>query len=408
MGEIKPVSLKFSLDLNNKIGFSSFVGTGRIWKSNIGCVPDIIFLDLYTNEIERIQIPNTLYDQTSFCREWVNSIGKIKETALKWKKNIRPQIQKLIYILQGQSDFVINTLNDTITLTNNIMDRLKNGKPTELLYQNFIENINELLRMLNTRSEMLNDFEIFLNDYSYLLTEKNQQLEALSEKADFVTVEQRNWLDKIQKDLKIYRKSRKYAISGACLNGVLPSAEIIGGTMTVHLSDKMAVTIGATCFFGGIVSKTGMGISTIEAIGLKNKISAVKKKQTRTENEIMVKNIIETQFGLLAEQTEDLTQKVRKICADRIGILSAVKNIQVYVQSANGQLLPNEWEDIQNDLTVIRTVERILDKTVAKAAVETKIRTGYNLTGCRTQKEVIGKLIAFAEKQNTMDIASCS
>ena len=121
----------------------------------------------------------------------------------------------------------------------------------------------------------------------------------------------------------------------------------------------------------------------------------------------MVKNIIETQFGLLAEQTEDLTQKIRKICADRIGILSAVKNIQVYVQSANGQLLPNEWEDIQNDLTVIRTVERILDKTVAKAAVETKIRTGYNLTGCRTQKEVIGKLIAFAEKQNTMDIASC-
>lgn len=390
MREMKPVSVKFSLGCNEKIVFSSLMRTGRMRKPDTGCVSDIIFLDLYVDETGMIRIPD------AYEKEWIDNIRKMQEIALKWKTAVRPQIKKLTQILQDQSELIMKSLNNIISITDSVIHSLKNGRETGELYFKFSQKIMELLCMFNTQSEFLNDFQILLNDYSYHLTEVNKQLESLSMRSDNVTEEQKQQLDKIKNDLKNYQRSRKSAIADACVNGVIPSARIVGGTMKVSFPNKTDIFIGAACFFGGTISETGMGIATFEAISLKNKITAVKKKQINAENERMVKEIIETQFGILSELTGNLTKKVRAVCDDRTGMLSAVRNIGTYTQSAKGALLPDEWEVLRHDLTVIQTVINISDKTAAESEGNTNICTGYHLTGCRTQKEMIGKLKAFA------------
>lgn len=390
MRELKPVSVKFSLGCNEKIVFSSLMKTGRMRKPDSGCVSDIIFLDLYVDETGMIRIPD------AYEKEWTDNIRKMQEIALKWKTAVRPQIKKLAEILQDQSELIMKNLNNIITITDSVIHSLKNGRETGELYFKFRKKIMELLCMLNTRTEFLNDFQILLNDYSYHLTEVNKQLESLSLRSANMNEEQKQQFDKIKNDLKNYQKCRKSAIADACVNGVIPSARIVGGTMKVSFPNKTDIFIGAACFFGGTISEAGMGISTFEAVSLKNKISAVKKTQTNSENETMVKAIIETQFGILSELTRNLTKKVRAVCDDRTGVLSAVRNIESDVQSAEGQLLPDEWAVIRHDLTVVQTVMKILDIAVSELEGNTNICTGYHLTGCRTQKEMIGKLKAFA------------
>lgn len=415
MGKIRPVNVSFQLASNQVIDFTMVRNNCMLCMDNeaeeeYGYAADIAFLDLYVKELEAVQIPVISYSDIGKSGEfekWVKSITTLKTDANIWNNQVLPAIRSLPGDMDSHAerikenfDYTVKDVKDIIYYLNNeISDRYSNA------VDRFNRDLSALQEETSKQTEALKKFFARMEEYQKSIITESEQLKALSKSASKLTEEQQKQIDKINDKIAGYESSRKSAIAGACVTGVLAGGVIAA----MVLIPGVEVFLGIACFFGAAILGVGTLLCSLQAQNLKKMIEAEVANKSNIDKEKIVIALIGGQFSALSENVKALTDSVKDIISNWGAVSDALDNIQKAAKKLEGKssvTTINEWKVIDNDLSAIRTIVDTLNEAIETMDVKTKIYTGCDLSDCTTEDDILRKLKEFVEEKIKKEKAS--
>lgn len=415
MGKIRPVNVSFQLASNQVIDFTMVRNNCMLCMDNeaeeeYGYAADIAFLDLYVKELEAVQIPVISYSDIGKSGEfekWVKSITTLKTDANIWNNQVLPAIRSLPGDMDSHAerikenfDYTVKDVKDIIYYLNNeISDRYSNA------VDRFNRDLSALQEETSKQTEALKKFFARMEEYQKSIITESEQLKALSKSASKLTEEQQKQIDKINDKIAGYESSRKSAIAGACVTGVLAGGVIAA----MVLIPGVEVFLGIACFFGAAILGVGTLLCSLQAQNLKKMIEAEVANKSNIDKEKIVIALIGGQFSALSENVKALTDSVKDIISNWGAVSDALDNIQKAAKKLEGKssvTTINEWKVIDNDLSAIRTIVDTLNEAIETMDVKTKIYTGCALSDCTTEDDILSKLKEFVEEKIKKEKAS--
>lgn len=415
MGKIRPVNVSFQLASNQVIDFTMVRNNCMLCMDNeaeeeYGYAADIAFLDLYVKELEAVQILVISYSDIGKSGEfekWVKSITTLKTDANIWNNQVLPAIRSLPGDMDSHAerikenfDYTVKDVKDIIYYLNNeISDRYSNA------VDRFNRDLSALQEETSKQTEALKKFFARMEEYQKSIITESEQLKALSKSASKLTEEQQKQIDKINDKIAGYESSRKSAIAGACVTGVLAGGVIAA----MVLIPGVEVFLGIACFFGAAILGVGTLLCSLQAQNLKKMIEAEVANKSNIDKEKIVIALIGGQFSALSENVKALTDSVKDIISNWGAVSDALDNIQKAAKKLEGKssvTTINEWKVIDNDLSAIRTIVDTLNEAIETMDVKTKIYTGCDLSDCTTEDDILRKLKEFVEEKIKKEKAS--
>lgn len=419
MGKIRPVNVSFQLASNQVIDFTMVRNNCMLCMDNeaeeeYGYAADIAFLDLYVKELEAVQIPVISYSDIGKSGEfekWVKSITTLKTDANIWNNQVLPAIRSLPGDMDSHAERVKENLDYAVEDVKDIVDYLESEKSDRFkrAVVRFDKDLSALQEETSKQTAALKKFFARMEEYQNNIITESEQLKALSKSASKLTEEQQKQIDKINNKIAGYESSRKSAIAGACVTGVLAGGVIGGGIAAMVLIPGVGIVLGIVCFFGAAILGVGTLLCSLQAENLKKMIEAEVANKSNIDKEKIAIALIGGQFSALSENVKALTDSVKDIISNWGAVSDALDNIQKAAKKLEGKssvTTINEWKVIDNDLSAIRTIVDTLNEAIETMDVKTKIYTGCDLSDCTTEDDILSKLKEFVEEKIKKEKAS--
>lgn len=414
MGKLRPVSVKFQMPENKIIPFTMICDQKnsmlKASQEEYGYASDMIFLDLYAAEVAAVLIPSVSHYKPKNYSQWCNQISELKTDVKIWQEDVSPTIRSKPKILADKVKDIEYWLSNSISPVENIIWKLDHKRPVEDLdIEFFYRNMNSLLEEVKKPVSILNDLKNKLTDYTVNLNAQNESLIKLSETAAEMTEEQKKQIEKIEAQIRDYQSSRKAAIAGAAVTGVLAGAAIAGGIVALKLIPGVGEIILGLGVFAALILGVGTVACTRQAINLKE---CIENEEEKKDNIVIERDAIiltGDQFGGFADETKELVHAVEDIWENWNDVANVVWNINNFAQriKVEGKQAPlTEWQAVNNDLHALEKIIESLKEAIATMDLKTEIYTDCDLTGCSTEEEILERLKEFTEEKSGKNAVS--
>lgn len=404
MGKIRPVDVMFELPENKIIKFTIAKKHNRTLQdtnTEIGYASDLIFLSFYVSEIEKIEIPEIKYSKLENYDAWTKSIGTLKSSSFQWKKGVFENLTALPNILMDTGNIINAHLNNLIGYCDYIIEA-ENNETYEKYIEYFNKTCSKLTDSTNLYINNITSVKDILDKHSKRLKNESNEFLNLSKTGNELTKEQQQQIQNITNAIQELEDQRERYIAGAVTTGILSGLFIAGGIALIVLVPGAGIPLGITCFFGGGISATGMGICISESLKLKDEIESSSQKKSNIENEQTTIALLNTKFELLSKKAVALCQSVEEIWGNWKSILDVASNIKQIAQRLSDkkpETTKDIWQSVKNDLVQIQKLIKALEEPLATLDYQTQVFVDCDISKCETEEECLKKLKEYAEQE---------
>lgn len=404
MSKLRPVDVSFCMPSNKLIDFPMLRTRSRLLcaqPQDYGYAADIAFLSLYAKEILAIGIPTISYSdiaKTKGYRDLENGLVELKVSVKNWDDNILPSIIAFPDKMKtgfGDIEYEFGQVDEKVK---KIIKCLNYQDKIDVYVAQFQNHLDFLKENVDKEKGYLDNFIQMLMERQGALRDEEKKLHCLSNNVVHLTQQQQQQIDRIKKQISTYENSRKAAIAGACVTGILAGVVVAGGIASIIFVPGAGFAIGMVCFFGAGILAAGTGICTAQAIQLKEAIEHLRDTQTDVEKEKTAIALLEEQFNDFASRTEELVSDLKDMIENWNAVSQVLNNINYAVSKLNTKPTETEWQDVQNDLNSLHEIFESLEDGIQTMDVKTDLYMGCNLSNCTTEEEIMKALQEYAKK----------